>query len=180
MSDRKAEIYLVLKAQAGSEKAFGMLYRSYHASLLRFAHRLCGNDQIAFDAVQDAWMTVARTLSELHDPSMFRARIFRAVRWRTIDHMRKRETHMVPIDENIIEDVSVENSDWATKGQITALVEKLPKVEQQAVHLFYLEDMKLAEISAVLEVPAGTLKSRLNRARSRLKDILEGEENGVN
>lgn len=180
MNERSEEIYLVLKAQAGCSKAFGVLYRSYQASLLRFALRQCGNEQLAFDAVQDAWITVARTLSDLHDPAMFRARIFKAVRWRTIDHMRKREVHMLPIEDDMLNGTVSDNSEWATQGQIAALIKKLPEIEQQAVHLFYLEDMKLAEISAVLDVPAGTLKSRLNRARSRLKDIIEGEEDGFN
>lgn len=180
MSNRTEEAYLVLKAQAGSDKAFGMLYRSYHASLLRFSYRLCHNEQLAFDAVQDAWITIARTLVDLREPSMFRARVFRAVRWRTIDLMRKRETGMLPVDEGVLNGLAVEHAPWATQSQIVALVDKLPEVEQQAVHLFYLEEMKLGEIAAVLDVPAGTLKSRLNRARKRLKDILEGEEHGDN
>lgn len=179
MGERSEEVLLVLKAQAGSDKAFGMLYRSYHASLVRFAFRFCRNEQIALDAVQDAWITIARTLDALNEPSMFRPRVFQAVRWRTIDLMRKRETSMLSLEDNMIGASVEESSRWATTGQIATLIGKLPDIEQQAIHLFYLEDMKLNEISAVLEVPIGTLKSRLNRARLRLREIMEGEENGV-
>lgn len=179
MNERSSEALLVLKAQAGSDTAFGMLYRSYHASLVGFSYRLCRNEQTALDAVQDAWVTVARTLDKLHEPSMFRARVFQAVRWRTIDLIRKRETNMVSFDEELTDAPSDEIPRWATTGQIAKLIGKLPDVEQQAIHLFYLEDMKLNEISAVLEVPTGTLKSRLNRARTRLREFMEGEENGI-
>jgi len=172
------ETYLVLQAQAGSEQAFAVLYRSYHASLLRFAYRLCKNEQLAFDAVQDAWITIARTLEDLYEPSMFRARVFKAVRWRTIDLLRKQTVITVPFDEDTQVAATSGGVQWATAGQITALIARLPEVEQQAVHLFYLEELTLSEISAVLDVPVGTLKSRLNRARAHLKEIIEGEENG--
>ncbi len=169
----------MLKAQAGSDKAFGMLYRGYHASLVRFSYCFCRNEQLALDAVQDAWITIARTLDALNEPSMFRARVFQAVRWRTIDLIRKRETSMISFEDDMLGVSTVENSRWATTGQIATLIGKLPDIEQQAIHLFYLEDMKLNEISAVLDVPIGTLKSRLNRARLRLREIMEGEENGI-
>ncbi len=178
MSERSEEALLVLKAQAGSDKAFGMLYRSYHASLVRFSIRFCHNEQLALDAVQDAWITVARTLDKLYEPQMFRARVFQAVRWRTIDLMRKRDANMLSLDDGGLDVADGAAPKWATNGQVLRLIEKLPAVEQQTIHLFYLEDMKLNEISAVLEVPVGTLKSRLNRARLRLREIMEGEENG--
>ena len=73
MNKRVDEEYLVLKAQAGSEKAFSILFRSYNPSLLRSAFRLCRNEQMALDAVQDAWLTISRTLGALTKPAMFRA-----------------------------------------------------------------------------------------------------------
>ena len=179
MSERATEEHLVLQAQAGNAKAFELLYRSYHASLVRFAFRLCGNEQMACDAVQDACILIARKLGDLHTPSMFRARVFKAVRWRTTDYMRKKANHTVPLDDVAQESVATEKSMWATSSQLGTLINKLPDVEKQAIHLFYLEELKLTEIAAVLEVPTGTIKSRLNRARGRLKTLMEGEENDI-
>jgi len=181
VSERLTEEYLVLKAQAGNEKAFAILYRSYHAALVRFSYRMCSNEQAAHDAVQEAWVTIARTITKLHDPKGFRPRVFKAVRWRTLDYLRQQKVKMVSLEEmsdnNVEPDIEAASdvSGWATKSQIAALVAQLPECEQQAIHLFYLEDMKLSEIAAILDIPTGTLKSRLNRARGRLHRLVSEE-----
>ncbi len=172
MNERVDEEYLILKAQAGSEKAFGVLYRSYNPSLLRSAFRLCRNEQISLDAVQDAWLTITRNLGGLKNPFMFRAHAFKAVRWRTIDLMRKRDNNLMTLDIDVL-DESAEELPWATTNQIVALVERLPEVERQAIDLFYLEEMSIKELAEVFRISAGTVKSRLNRARNRLKKLIE-------
>jgi len=179
MSERTDEHILITKAQAGNARAFAALFRSYHPSLVRFAYRICKNEQMAADAAQDAWITTARTLSSLYEPGMFRARIFKAVRWRTLDMLRKQNRRPKATEEADERLAAPEKLLWATSDQITALVESLPDIERQAVYLFYLEELKLDEIASVLAVPAGTIKSRLNRARRRLKEQIEGEENGI-
>ncbi|MDP7576304.1 MAG: sigma-70 family RNA polymerase sigma factor, partial [Pseudomonadales bacterium] len=175
VNKRVDEEYLVLKAQAGSEKAFSILFRSYNPSLLRSAFRLCRNEQMALDAVQDAWLTISRTLGALTKPAMFRARVFKAVRWRTIDLMRKRDNNLETLDEDVL-DESAEDQSWATTNQIVSMVERLPEVERQAIYLFYLEEMSIKELAKVFDVPTGTVKSRLNRARTRLKKLVGDTE----
>lgn len=180
MGKRTKEELLVIKAQQGDKRAFGALYRAYQPSLVRFAYRLCTNDQMAFDAVQEAWITTARTISDLYNPAHFRARIFKAVRWRCLDALRKQQRNLNNIDVDDAEIAAPERPFWATQGQIIALIAALPAEEQQAIYLYYLEELKVEEIAAVMEIPAGTVKSRLNRARNRLKQKLEGEENAIN
>ncbi|NVJ96720.1 MAG: sigma-70 family RNA polymerase sigma factor [Alphaproteobacteria bacterium] len=177
MSDRSQEELLVLKAQAGNRRAFDTLYRSYQPSLVKFAYRLTNNLAVAEDAVQEAWVTIARTIKDFENPSHFRARIFKAVRWRVIDNLKKIRSGHQSIDETV-EVAAPDQGFWATQGQIIALISKLPTEEQQAIYLFYLEELKVDEIATVMDVPAGTIKSRLNRARGRLRTLLEGEENG--
>nr|WP_281500757.1 sigma-70 family RNA polymerase sigma factor [Kordiimonas marina] len=166
---------LVLRVQAGETRAFEILYRAYQPSLLRFAYRLSGDRQLALDAVQDAWILTERTIDELDNPAMFRARVFKAVRWRTYDHMRRRGVPHLPL-EAAGEVMDASRETLATRDQIVRLVDTLPDFERQAIYLFYLEDMMVTEIADVLDVPAGTVKSRLNRARARLRQQLEGEE----
>jgi len=172
---RVDEEYLVLRAQDGNEKAFNILYRSYNPALLRSAFRLCRNEQLALDAVQDAWITIVRTLGDLKNPAMFRARAFKAVRWRAIDLMRKRDNNLKTLDIDVL-DESAEAMPWATTNQIVSLVERLPEIERQAIYLFYLEEMSIKELAEVFDISTGTVKSRLNRARSRLKKYVEGED----
>ncbi len=171
---RAKEEKLVLAAQAGNDRAFEVLYRLYQPSLLRFAYRLCQDDTLARDAVQDAWMLTLRAMKQAFPPSAFRARVFKAVRWRTLDHIRRRgaaaaeELH----EEHITDDMP---EAWATADQLRRLIRALPAGEGEALYLFYLEDLSIAEIALVQDVPQGTVKSRLSRARDRLKKEIEPE-----
>lgn len=179
LSVRSSEISVILKAQGGDRRAFEILYRSYQPSLIRFAYRLCKNETMATDAVQEAWVTTARTLHAIENPEHFRARIFKATRWRVLDLVRQQRSGQLALDEVAGELAAPEPSFWATQGQLIALIATLPAAEQQAIYLFYLEELKVEEIAAVMEVPSGTIKSRLNRARRRLREHMEGEDNAI-
>lgn len=169
---RAKEEKLVLAALVGNERAFEALYRLYQPSLLRFSHRLCNDETLARDAVQDAWMLTLRSMKQAFPPHTFRARVFKAVRWRTFDQIRRRGKNASDeLFEEAIADDRPES--WATGDQLRRLIKALPAGEGEAVYLFYLEDLSVAEIAAVQEVPTGTVKSRLARARSRLKRHIE-------
>ncbi len=172
---RTKEELLVLKAQAGSKEAITLLYKLYQPSLLRFAFKILGDADLAQDTVQDAWILLVRTLNKLQHTSMFRARAFRAVRWRAFDTLRKRDNS----HEELSEDAAIDNENEtkvATAGQINALIGRLPPAERHTVYLFYLEELSIAEIALVMETKPGTVKSRLHAARARLRQQTEGEE----
>ncbi len=162
----------MLAAQGGNQRAFEVLYRLYQPSLLRFSFRLCNDDALARDAVQDAWMLTLRSLAQCFPPDTFRARVFKAVRWRTLDRIRRRSrAEGEELFEEQVADVKPEA--WATKDQLRRLIKALPDGEGEALYLFYLEDLSVAEVAVIQEVPAGTVKSRLARARDRLRKELE-------
>ena len=169
----------MLAAQDGNERAFEALYRLYQPSLVRFSFRLCNDDAMALDAVQDAWMLTLRTLKQAFPPDTFRARVFKAVRWRTFDRLRRRGR--AAADELFEEQVAEERPEaWATTDQLRRLIKALPEGEGEALYLFYLEDLSVAEIASIQDVPTGTVKSRLSRARDRLRKKIEppSEETG--
>ena len=80
-------------------------------------------------------------------------------------------------DKDIIEnDIDVVDIVASTKSEsldIASLIEQLPEIDKQVIHLFYLEEMQLTQIAEVLEVPLGTVKSRLFRARKALQKSVE-------
>ena len=169
---RAKEEKLVLAAQDGNERAFEVLYKLYQPSLLRFSFRLCNDEALARDAVQDAWMLTLRTLKQSFPPDIFRARVFKAVRWRTFDRIRRRGR--AEGDELIEERVAdVKPEAWATKEQLRRLINALPEGEGEALYLFYLEDLSVAEVAVIQDVPMGTVKSRLARARDRLRKEID-------
>ena len=169
---------LVIKAQKGDPKAFERLFSVYNAALRRFAYRLCGDEALAVDAVQDAWITLSRTLSKLKDPRGFRIWAYKTVRWRVMDQLRRRGppgTSGEAVEEMDIA-VAHEAPEIATSDQLAAHMAALPRAEKAALTLFYLEELSLMEIAGIEGVPLGTVKSRLNRARTRLRDSMTGDE----
>lgn len=164
---------LVIDAQDGSRKALGVLVRLHQHNLLRFAYSLCRDTALAQDAVQDAWIKVAKKLRSLDDPRAFRGWIYHAVRWRVTDLQRRsHRSDRSLADEETVEDLT-ESRD--TRMDLSVAINRLPKLERETLQLFYVSGLTIPEISAVTGAPAGTVKSRLHRARGLIKQSLEGE-----
>lgn len=167
---------LVIAAQTGNKQALELLFEYYQSDFLRFAYKLCSDQQQAKDAVQDVWLKSVTTLSRLDDPGAFKAWMFRAIKWRVMDAFRRQKTR-----DQAAQTLSGLSQDHAEKPSdefetLQFHINHLPDAEKEAIYLFYQSDLSLAEIAAIQGVPGGTVKSRLNRARNRLKDILENED----
>ncbi len=96
------EDLLVLAAQDGNQKAFNMIYQRYQKSLLRYAFKVCNNREISQDAVQEAWLKLAKSIRKLDDPSALRSWLYRLVRFCSIDLMRTLNRNKV--NEEIFEE----------------------------------------------------------------------------
>ena len=164
------EDLLVIAAQGGNQKAFQLLFNRYQKALLRFAYKICGDTELANDATQDAWIKTAKEIRKIQDPRVFKSWIYRLVRWRCLDQMRQQGVRNKYFE-------SIEDIDYVDKienvvdqsEELSAAIERMPPMEKQMIHLFYLDELKVAEIASVLDIPTGTVKSRLNRARKLLK-----------
>ncbi len=91
--------------------------------------------------------------------------------------MDKSKNDKTVLLEDVTEDLNVCETIYKTKNKtdertdtVMALIDTLPEIDKQAIYLFYLEEMKITEISAILQIPAGTVKSRLNRSRKKLRE----------
>lgn len=166
---------LVLRAQDGSRIALEALVRLHQRDLVRFAHSLCREPALAQDAVQDAWLKVMRRLRDLDDPRVFRAWLFRATRWRVLDLLKRAERRTEPLDRLPPESPETVDSRDGAIDLARALDQLSPKVREQ-LHLFYVSGLTVAEIAVVQDLPPGTVKSRLHRAREQLKRQLGDRE----
>jgi len=166
------EDLFVIAAQKGNEQAFTFLCKYYYSALYRFAYKLCGDSQLAQDALQNAWLKLSKNLRTLEDPRAFKSWIFKAVRWSVYDLLRKsiREEKVFEQDISVDEMASPEAPENIQSDHLKEMIALLPEIDKQAIYLFYLEDMKISEISDVLQIPTGTIKSRLNRARKTLQE----------
>ncbi|WP_375202185.1 RNA polymerase sigma factor [Hyphococcus sp.] len=182
MSRRKARIfdeYLAASARAGDRAAFARLAERWQPKLLAHAYRLLGDGEAARDAVQEAWADIVRGLSRLDDARAFPAWAYRIVTRRAADIIRKRQR-----DRKLSAAYSSETKSAlqyeapveaiADAGPLRAAMVTLPAEQRAAIALFYTEDFSVAEIAAALNVPAGTVKTRLMHARRKLRAALEG------
>ncbi|MBL4940611.1 MAG: sigma-70 family RNA polymerase sigma factor [Colwellia sp.] len=172
------EDLLVIAAQSGNHKAFNVLVLKYQKSLLRFAYQLSNDAEMAHDAVQDCWIKSTKNLHQLNDPRAFKSWLYRLVKWRVTDLIRIKVKHQMRITNEFDEqlspynEVNKDNQYEDGVGKLTKVIRQLPTIEKQIIHLFYLDEMSLAEVAIVLAIPVGTVKSRLNRARKLLKQKL--------
>lgn len=168
------EELLIIAAQAGNQKAFALIYKHYQQPLLRFAFQLCGNVDLAQDAVQEAWIFISKNLRKVKDPRAMKSWIYQQVRWRTLDLIRKNNKNQ-QLNEELEESkyftdsISIEKTELENENSLLEAIKKLPPIEREMIYLFYLDELKIIEIGNILKIPSGTVKSRLNRARKLLK-----------
>ncbi|MGJ8693446.1 MAG: RNA polymerase sigma factor [Thalassotalea sp.] len=163
---------LVIEAQLGDDKAFEHLFKLFKQSVLHYAYKVSADTQIAQDASQNSWIKVAKNLKSLKDPRAFKSWLFQLTHWQILDLLRKqkKEQNCINLDEALEDKTFVfEPPETDQHGELYFYINQLENIDKQAIHLFYLEQMSLQEISIVLAVPVGTIKSRLNRARNHLK-----------
>ncbi len=170
--------YLLLAIRAGDRRAFDILARRWQKKLLAHAWRLLGDREAARDAVQDGWIEIARGLPRLRDDKAFPAWAYRivsrrcagaigaAVRGRKLAAELEREASVAAEPDPSERDYE----------QLRAAIRALPAEQRAAIALFHFEELSVAEVAVALDVPAGTVKTRLMHARRKLRATLEGDE----
>ena len=174
---------LVLRCQEGDAAAFEELLERWQDRLWRHAWRLTGDEDAAWDAMQETWLNISRDIRRLRSPAAFRAWAYRIATNKCKDWIRKEaRTHQAA--EHYSEEVSraeIPQNSLTLKEQSESLsdaISRLPGKDRTILSLKYEEDFDIAEIAAILDIPEGTVKSRLHYAREHLKKILERKKNG--
>ncbi len=177
---RLLDEYLVVSAQAGDRRAFADLARRWHPRLVSHAWRLTGDVELARDAVQSGWIEIARDLRRLQDPGAFPAWAYRIISRRCARTIRGLQQ-----DRRLARDAAAEPAEASTSpvditgadeaARLHAAIRDLPPAQRAAIALFHFEDMSIAETAVALDVPAGTVKTRLMHARRTLRAVLEGD-----
>jgi RNA polymerase sigma factor (sigma-70 family) len=177
-ADTRADELLAIRCQLGEREAFDALIRRWHDPLWRYLRRMAGDDSAAHDLAQDTWMRVLRGIAGLRDATRLRPWLFGIARRVAMDRLRA--IYARPVDpEAVIEELPHPEPDTELESDLTVLEARLaglPPREREVLALFYLRELTLEQMSALLEVPVGTLKSRLFRARQLLRRLYE--ENG--
>lgn len=173
----QAEIDLwVIDAKLGDEKSFEQLFKHFQQGLLRYAYKIYPDPQMAQEAAQRSWIKIAKNVNRLNDHHAFKSWLFQTLHWQMLDLLRKQKNAPVSLDMEVLDSLPAQTTKSSqVNSQHSELhfhISQLADIDKQAIHLFYLEELSLQEIHIVLNIPIGTIKSRLNRARHVLKNKL--------
>jgi len=158
---------LVMDCQSGSAKALEMLVSRWQKRLWQYAYRLTGNTEGAWDVTQESWLGIIKGLRKLHDPTKFKAWAYRITTNKSIDWMRKSKA----VKQISIEEIQEHQHKAKKDTGVKELLEKLDFRKRVVLSLYYFEELRISEISEALKIPAGTVKSRLAKARKELKEL---------
>jgi RNA polymerase sigma-70 factor (ECF subfamily) len=166
---------LVLAAQAGNTEAFERLAVRWNPRLYRHAYRMTHDAEGAREAVQDAWVSIARGLRRVRDPARFGSWALRITGRRCADWIGRRQKARGRT--STLEDVRAiaepANGRADDLGRIRDALRRLDPERRALMAMFYVEGMTVYEVAAALGIPPGTVKSRLYNARQRLRAVLE-------
>ncbi len=175
-ADTRADELLAIRCQLGEREAFDALIARWHEPIWRFLRRLTGSDDAAADLAQDTWLRVLRGIAALRDPASLRPWLFGIARRAAMDRLRRQYTQAVDADA-VLDELPAPESDADLESELAALaggMSALPLREREMLALFYLRELTIEQIAQLLAVPAGTVKSRLFRARQLLRNELKG------
>lgn len=178
---------LVAECLQGNEQAYVQLVDAYKGLVYSLSYRLLNNSTEAEDAAQETFLAVFRGLGTFRQGAPLAPWISRIAHNQCMRRLRKRRPSTVSLEERRSEDVEplaqrvpdeapppemlLERSEL--RSEIEAAIASLPTHYQTAVTLRYLHDFSYAEVSETLNLPVGTVKTQLHRARKLLRERLE-------
>jgi len=161
---------------------FERLVNRYYDSLYRFALSLTRTETEACDLTQETFRIWATKGHQLQDPARVKSWLFTTLHRVFLEKQRKvTRFPEVELEEALGELPSVEPAlvDRLDAGRVVELLGRVDAQFQAPVALFYLEDYSYNEIAQLLEIPLGTVKSRIARGLAQLRRLVLGSETGA-
>jgi RNA polymerase sigma-70 factor, ECF subfamily len=179
---------LVARCKRGERGAFDDLIHRYERKVYNFAYRLCGNYDEANDVASETFVRVYNALQNFRGDSSFITWLFRIVTNVYLDEKKRQRARPHQSLEEIIEleettvrrqiedpeptpDERVQLRERA--DMLQNAIDALPDYQRMMIVMFHTENKSYEEIAEILDLPIGTVKSRLNRARLSLREKLE-------
>jgi RNA polymerase sigma-70 factor (ECF subfamily) len=161
---------LIARVAQEDEVAFQQVYERFADRVFRYAFTLLRDTHLAEEVAQEAMVVVWKGASRFAGRSKVSTWIFGIARNKAFDLIRKEERgKRVP-------DVPLVSPDPAAnvlrEERVVAALERLPKAQREVVFLTFYEGLQYSEIAEVLEIPVGTVKSRMFHAKRRLAEAL--------
>jgi len=176
VTDNAVELDLIERAQAGDRHAFGDLVHRYRSSIIGVVYRMCGDSQLAEDAAQEAFIRAWTNLPRYKPRAPFRSWLYRIATNAALDVLR-RQKPTADIDDLPLSDPTLGPERVLVVAERASMVKEavmaLAPANRAALVLREYEGMSYQEIADTLDIPIGTVMSRLNYARKQLRVMLE-------
>jgi RNA polymerase sigma-70 factor (ECF subfamily) len=176
---------LIIQLQEGSLNALGDLYDRHQHMVYRTALAVTGDPATAGDLLQDVFLRMHRFADRIDPERPLEPWLYRTTTNLTYTWVKRHKRFLRPLEDmaewlsggnkQSPSHIAEEDEEWE---DIRKAISRLPLVQRMVVVLYYVNDLSLQEISEVLDVPVGTVKSRLYYGRRVLKQRLES--NGFN
>lgn len=170
---------LILSYLQGENEALVSLVQKWHQTFCRIAFSYVQNAAEAKDVAQESWVVLIAKLNTLEDPVKFKSWAIQIVKRKALDQLRKSKRYGKHLENFKIEqgygevENDIEKKLDTKKEVLRKAIADLSPHHQQIIRLFYVEEYSLQEISELLEISKGTVKSRLFHAREKLKKIIK-------
>ena len=176
---------LIKKCKKGDREAFNVLFSNYQSQVINIAYGMLSNREDAYDATQEVFVRVYKSIESFKEQSSFTTWLYRITTNVCSDILRKRQknTNVISINQAMDENKDMDIRDEAPTPEESMELSEKQRVVREAIAelreeyrvvitLCDIEGMSYDEISEILKIPSGTVKSRINRARNALKKIL--------
>lgn len=159
--------------------SIGQLVQDHHREVFRYAYRLVGRVPDAEDLTQQTFLIAQQKIGQIRDPRKASHWLMAVVRNCFLKSLRKRRPTLAAGPE--LEHVSVEppGAQDVDSELLQAALNELPDQHRLILVMFYFDELSYKEMASELEVPMGTVMSRLARAKVRLRELLMAREKPV-
>lgn len=190
MADHERDLALMRRFQAGDVDAFTELYEAHLKGLLNFFFRLCWDRSLAEDFSQEVLLRIYKSGKNWEPNAKFTTYLYRVARNYWIDHCRLLSTQKENVSlqqrvggdestssliDRLPDDIRPPEHDLDRRELYEAIMralEQLPEEQRMVFVLSEIEELKYQEISEIMEIPLGTVKSRMHTAIAKLQELL--------
>lgn len=168
---------LIDRCRQGDRSAYQRLYKLYCRSMYNIGYRIVNDQDEAEDVLQEAFISAFNSLENYRGDSTFGAWLKRIVINKAINQLNKKKLDRMPEDETF--DVKEEETIDELEGfpftveKVRDAIERLPDGYRSVLSLYLMEGYDHGEIAEILRITESTSKSQFNRAKKKLKELLE-------
>lgn len=174
---------IIAQIKKGDQEAFERLIEEYKLPIYKTAKAILKDEDDVCDAIQDTCLSIYKNINKLKNEKHFKTWVIRITINKCYDIVAKQKLNSKKEEKVQLNETRYENNfanNIIVKTDLENAINLLEEDLKLVTVLYYYNDMSIGEISSMLDIPKGTVKSRVHRAREKLYHILNKEEVCIN